>query len=598
MPKPLVKVAGKRAARSCARPAGSEAGVERAVVNVHHFAEQMIAHLAARTRPQIVISDERGLLLGTGGGVVKALPRTGRRAVLPSQRRHHLDRRREAQSDAAGGGLRSRQAMDALLLLAPTAGSIGYAGRGDFAIGRRRPLARAARARGGALRLCRRRDSVARAVCRRAAGRIFAHHAVRPRRRGRAAAPACGWRACGCMSARPRPSPPRKPRSRRARGSSICCAARPVSRAMITVPCPAAKPNVFNIPASAPFLPVLIDALRAGKLVPGFPASQDPLELARATLYLPTRRACRLAREVFLDTHRRRRRHPAAHRRHRRPRRGRDRLRGSRHRRTGRSRAGIAGGDRAAGTPAAAGRTDPEMGEFAGGARRARRAADRQYAVGGAGPGRRSRPPDGRHDHAAGELGQARRPGAGRSRSLLAALAAFPQDRARDLAGAAAGTGRNRSGRAPRPADRGRGQTPGQQRRAGDRRRLHRLDAGDRQAARHHRASCRMARWCCPASTWISTTRRGSSSPATTTTRPTTARRPPATRNSPCRRCSARIGIARNDVVALAAPGAARPRNAGVGSLAAGRHHRTLAGAPQHKRFRRRRRQRARLAQP
>ena len=64
---------------------------------------------------------------------------------------------------------------------------------------------------------------------------------------------------------------------------------------------PAAKPNVFNIPASAPFLPVLIDALRAGRLVAGFPASGDPLELARATLYLPTRRACRLAREVFLD---------------------------------------------------------------------------------------------------------------------------------------------------------------------------------------------------------------------------------------------------------------------------------------------------------
>jgi ATP-dependent helicase/nuclease subunit B len=59
--------------------------------------------------------------------------------------------------------------------------------------------------------------------------------------------------------------------------------------------------RVFNIPASAPFLPVLIDALRAGKLVPGFPASRDPLEMARATLYLPTRRACRLARDVFLD---------------------------------------------------------------------------------------------------------------------------------------------------------------------------------------------------------------------------------------------------------------------------------------------------------
>ncbi len=61
------------------------------------------------------------------------------------------------------------------------------------------------------------------------------------------------------------------------------------------------SPNVFNIPASAPFLTVLIDALRAGKLVPGFPASDDPLELARATLFLPTRRACRLARDVFLE---------------------------------------------------------------------------------------------------------------------------------------------------------------------------------------------------------------------------------------------------------------------------------------------------------
>ena len=64
---------------------------------------------------------------------------------------------------------------------------------------------------------------------------------------------------------------------------------------------PATRPNVFNIPASAPFLPVLIDALRGGKLVQGFPASGEPLELARATLYLPTRRACRLARDVFLD---------------------------------------------------------------------------------------------------------------------------------------------------------------------------------------------------------------------------------------------------------------------------------------------------------
>lgn len=59
------------------------------------------------------------------------------------------------------------------------------------------------------------------------------------------------------------------------------------------------KPRVFNIPASVPFLPVLIDSLRTGKLLAGFPASDDPLELARATLYLPTRRACRMARDAF-----------------------------------------------------------------------------------------------------------------------------------------------------------------------------------------------------------------------------------------------------------------------------------------------------------
>src|SRR5215211_4940312 len=60
-------------------------------------------------------------------------------------------------------------------------------------------------------------------------------------------------------------------------------------------------PHLFTIPASAPFLPTLVKALLAGRLVPGFPASRDPLALAGATLYLPTRRACRLAREVFLE---------------------------------------------------------------------------------------------------------------------------------------------------------------------------------------------------------------------------------------------------------------------------------------------------------
>jgi ATP-dependent helicase/nuclease subunit B len=62
-------------------------------------------------------------------------------------------------------------------------------------------------------------------------------------------------------------------------------------------------PRVFTIPASAPFLPTLIEALSSGKLGFGATAaiSGDPLALASATLYLPTRRACRLARDAFLD---------------------------------------------------------------------------------------------------------------------------------------------------------------------------------------------------------------------------------------------------------------------------------------------------------
>ena len=62
-----------------------------------------------------------------------------------------------------------------------------------------------------------------------------------------------------------------------------------------------AIPRVFSIPPSAPFLPTLIRAMCGGKLVPGFPGGSDPLALAGATLYLPTRRACRLARDSFLD---------------------------------------------------------------------------------------------------------------------------------------------------------------------------------------------------------------------------------------------------------------------------------------------------------
>ncbi len=62
-----------------------------------------------------------------------------------------------------------------------------------------------------------------------------------------------------------------------------------------------AAPRVFTIAASTPFIPTLIRALLDGELVSGFPARRDPLALAGATLYLPTVRACRLARDLFLE---------------------------------------------------------------------------------------------------------------------------------------------------------------------------------------------------------------------------------------------------------------------------------------------------------
>jgi ATP-dependent helicase/nuclease subunit B len=59
--------------------------------------------------------------------------------------------------------------------------------------------------------------------------------------------------------------------------------------------------RVFSVPPSAPFLRTLITALVDGRLVEGFSAREAPEKLANATLYLPTRRAGRMAREIFLD---------------------------------------------------------------------------------------------------------------------------------------------------------------------------------------------------------------------------------------------------------------------------------------------------------
>jgi MurNAc alpha-1-phosphate uridylyltransferase len=75
-PKALVEVAGK-ALIDHTLDRLAEAGVETAVVNVHHFADQMTTHLAERASPRIVISDERAALLDSGGGIALARPLLG-----------------------------------------------------------------------------------------------------------------------------------------------------------------------------------------------------------------------------------------------------------------------------------------------------------------------------------------------------------------------------------------------------------------------------------------------------------------------------------------------------------------------------------------
>jgi N-acetyl-alpha-D-muramate 1-phosphate uridylyltransferase len=132
MPKPLVPVAG-RPLLDYVLDKLAAAGVTEAVVNVHYLGDQIIDHVASRARPHVIISDERDQVLGTGGGVVKALPLLGTEPFFHVNSdtmwidgvRSNLTRLAETFDPAH---------MDILLLMAPTASSIGYGGRGDYAM--------------------------------------------------------------------------------------------------------------------------------------------------------------------------------------------------------------------------------------------------------------------------------------------------------------------------------------------------------------------------------------------------------------------------------------------------------------------------------
>jgi N-acetyl-alpha-D-muramate 1-phosphate uridylyltransferase len=129
-PKPLIEVGGK-ALIDYGFDRLREAGVRKAVVNVHYLAERIEDWAGRQTTPEIVISDEREELLDTGGGVANALPRLGDAPffVINSDSfwiesgAPALTRLRARWNDAE---------MDCLLLLCPLAQTVGYDGAGDF----------------------------------------------------------------------------------------------------------------------------------------------------------------------------------------------------------------------------------------------------------------------------------------------------------------------------------------------------------------------------------------------------------------------------------------------------------------------------------
>ena len=130
LPKPLVTVGGK-ALIDHALDRLAEANVEGAVVNAHHLADRLIAHMRGRQRPKVIISDERDELLETGGGVVKALPLLGRDPFfLLNSDSFWIEGPRPNLATLAASWDGAR--MDALLMLAPTTLAIGYDGPGDF----------------------------------------------------------------------------------------------------------------------------------------------------------------------------------------------------------------------------------------------------------------------------------------------------------------------------------------------------------------------------------------------------------------------------------------------------------------------------------
>ena len=128
-PKPLVEVAGKPLIDH-ALDRLAEAGVARAVVNVHYFAEAVEAHLKGRTMPAVTVSDERDLLLETGGGLVRAQDLLPDPFFCVNSDNIWIDGPQDAFHELSR--VWDAQRMDALLLLVAHSGARNFTGKGDF----------------------------------------------------------------------------------------------------------------------------------------------------------------------------------------------------------------------------------------------------------------------------------------------------------------------------------------------------------------------------------------------------------------------------------------------------------------------------------
>ena len=139
-PKPLVKVAGK-ALIDYSLDLVRGAGIQEAVVNCHHLADQIEAHVKTIDNLDITLSDERDEILETGGGVLKALPKLGTSpfAVLNSD---VIVRDGDASSLKQLIDAWDPERMDVLLLMQRTQDAVGYSGKGDYDMDERGRLSR------------------------------------------------------------------------------------------------------------------------------------------------------------------------------------------------------------------------------------------------------------------------------------------------------------------------------------------------------------------------------------------------------------------------------------------------------------------------